>query len=377
MIRKITFATILLCFAISKTNGQSLFTGKPTYQIYTTMAGTPLGNITIELFPAIAPQHARNFDSLVSTGFYDTIAFHRVIPGFMIQGGDPNSRHGPANTWGYGQPGQPTVNAEFSVLKHLRGILSAARSANINSATSQFFICVASASHLDGNYSIYGRVLSGMNIVDTIVNTPRNAQDCPLQKIEMFVTYLNSNDSVPDVPILTAPPTDTVGLDSLTVNQLKWNAVNGALLYHLDVSTDSLFVADTVRSVNQLTTSYNISNLKGNTKYYWRVKANNGGNISTSAVWNFHTETTGVNTYTINNKNVMLFPNPNTGKFTISGLDKGNTIRIFDVTGKLVYDAISKDTSVVVDLEGLNKGIYIYQIKSGGKEVQHRKLVVR
>ena len=73
----------------------------------------------------------------------------------------------------------------------------------------------------------------------------------------------------------------------------------------------------------------------------------------------------------------MLFPNPNTGKFTISGLDKGNVIRIFDVTGKLVYDEIAKDNSVVVDLEGLNKGIYIYQINSAGKEVQHRKLVVR
>src|SRR6185369_17262738 len=119
-----------------------IYTGKPQYKIHTTRAGIPLGDIFIELYPTLAPHHVRNFDSLVSYSFYDTTAFHRVVPGFVIQGGDPNSRHGAPSTWGYGQPGQPTVNAEFSnFLKHKKGVLSAARSTNINSATSQFFIC--------------------------------------------------------------------------------------------------------------------------------------------------------------------------------------------------------------------------------------------
>src|SRR4051812_17255131 len=97
------------------------YTGKPTFQILAVRAGTTIGTINIELFPLIAPLHTINFDSLTSAQFYDTTAFHRVIPGFVIQGGDPNSRHGPTSTWGQGQPGQPTVMAEFSSLKHKRG----------------------------------------------------------------------------------------------------------------------------------------------------------------------------------------------------------------------------------------------------------------
>ena len=103
-----------------------------------------------------APFHVANFDSLVNVHFYDSTAFHRVIPGFMIQGGDPNSRSGPIATWGFGDPSQPTVNAEFSAARHLRGIVSAARDADKNSANSQFFICVADAACLKGEYSVYG-----------------------------------------------------------------------------------------------------------------------------------------------------------------------------------------------------------------------------
>ncbi|HOZ87941.1 MAG TPA: peptidylprolyl isomerase, partial [Bacteroidia bacterium] len=138
------------------------YTGKPMYEILTKQNNAVLGSIIVELFPTIAPKHVRNFDSLVSTGFYDTTAFHRCVPSFVIQGGDPNTRHGPISTWGYGQPNQPTVNAEFGPVKHVRGSFSAARSSNINSATSQFFICVAAASNLNGQYSLYGRVTSGM-----------------------------------------------------------------------------------------------------------------------------------------------------------------------------------------------------------------------
>lgn len=160
----------------------------PQYVISVTQEGKALGDITIELFPDVAPLHCKNFDSLVTAGFYDGLAFHRVIPGFMIQGGCPNSRNKPMNTWGFGDSTQTTVKAEFSQLTHSRGILSAARKGNdINSATSQFFICVKDSPFLDGQYTIYGRVLSGMEIADKIVNSPRDGADHPLQKISMTV----------------------------------------------------------------------------------------------------------------------------------------------------------------------------------------------
>ncbi len=160
---------------------------KPKYEITVKQKGAELGKIVIELYPDVAPKHVHNFDSLVSIGFYNGTAFHRVIPGFMIQGGDPNSKTEPREKWGYGQPGQTTVPAEFSKLQHKRGIISAARATDPNSATSQFFICVADAPFLDGKYSIFGDVVSGMDVVDKIVNSPRDAKDNPIDKIEMFI----------------------------------------------------------------------------------------------------------------------------------------------------------------------------------------------
>ncbi|HRG59799.1 MAG TPA: peptidylprolyl isomerase, partial [Bacteroidia bacterium] len=203
--KKNTFFYLLLIAPIYFVKAQSTFTGKPQYSILSIENGDTIGTTIVELFPNIAPLHVANFDSLVNIHFFDSTAFHRVIPGFMIQGGDPNSRHGPDSTWGYGNPNQPTVNAEFSAAKHLRGILSAARDNDTNSANSQFFICVGPAAWLNGQYSVYGRVVSGMNYVDTIVNAPRDANDKPLQKIEMFINYIGSNDSVPYTPILTSP----------------------------------------------------------------------------------------------------------------------------------------------------------------------------
>lgn len=141
---------------------------RPQYVISVSEEGVAWGDIVLELFDDIAPRHANNFDSLVSIGFFDGTAFHRVVPGFMIQGGDPNSKNKPKDTWGYGDPSLTRVPAEFSKYSHTRGIISAARSNDPNSATSQFFICLADASFLDGKYSIYGRVLSGMEVVDKI-----------------------------------------------------------------------------------------------------------------------------------------------------------------------------------------------------------------
>ncbi|MCX7929730.1 MAG: peptidylprolyl isomerase, partial [Chlorobi bacterium] len=139
---------------------------RPQYRITVTQKGKALGSIIVELFPDIAPKHVANFDSLVSIGFYNGTAFHRVIPNFMIQGGDPNSKTKPRDQWGYGDPSQKRVPAEFSRISHRRGIVAAARAADPNSATSQFFICVADASWLDGQYTVFGRVLQGMEVAD-------------------------------------------------------------------------------------------------------------------------------------------------------------------------------------------------------------------
>jgi peptidyl-prolyl cis-trans isomerase B (cyclophilin B) len=160
---------------------------KPRYIMTVKHGEIDLGEIIFESFPDVAPKHSKNLDSLVSIKFYDGTAFHRVIPGFMIQGGDPNSKNKPRNTWGQGDPSQTKVPAEFSSLNHVRGTLSAARTNDPNSATSQFFICVVSYPSLDGKYSIYGQVLEGMDVADKIVSVPRDNKDNPLDKVEMTI----------------------------------------------------------------------------------------------------------------------------------------------------------------------------------------------
>lgn len=151
----------------------------------------------IELFPDIAPKHVANFDSLVSIGFYNGTAFHRVIPNFMIQGGDPNSKTKPRDQWGFGDPSQKRIPAEFNSIAHRRGIISAARTSDPNSATSQFFICVADAPWLDRQYTVFGRVLEGMEVADQIVNVPRDQRDNPIDKVEMTIVKLKSSEYVP------------------------------------------------------------------------------------------------------------------------------------------------------------------------------------
>ena len=152
---------------------------------------TDFGKIVFEFLPDVAPKHVANFKKLASSGFYDSTTFHRVIPGFMIQGGDPNSKDNDRSNDGMGKPGQPTVPAEFSKISHKRGIVSAARRGDdINSATSQFFICVADVSHLDGQYSVFGRVIEGMDAVDKIAKVPRDQRDNPLKKVVMKKVYI-------------------------------------------------------------------------------------------------------------------------------------------------------------------------------------------
>jgi peptidyl-prolyl cis-trans isomerase B (cyclophilin B) len=149
---------------------------------------TKFGEIEIELLPDKAPGHVKNFLDLARKGFYDGTTFHRVIPGFMIQGGDPNTKDAKASRsmHGTGGPGY-TIKAEFNDTRHARGVLSMARAQDPNSAGSQFFVCVADASFLDRQYTAFGRVVRGMEVADKVVGSPRDGRDNPHERIEMKV----------------------------------------------------------------------------------------------------------------------------------------------------------------------------------------------
>jgi peptidyl-prolyl cis-trans isomerase B (cyclophilin B) len=151
---------------------------------------TKFGKIEMELFADKAPGHVKNFKDLAKKGCYDGTIFHRVIPGFMIQGGDPNTKSDDRSAHGMGGPGH-SINAEFNDTLHKRGILSMARSQDPNSAGSQFFIVVKKSSFLDGKYTAFGKVLSGMAVADQIVNAPRDKRDNPDERIEMKVKVVN------------------------------------------------------------------------------------------------------------------------------------------------------------------------------------------
>ncbi len=373
MKNKFLLAFIVSLIAAPGFSQSPAFTGKPMYQILTKRAGIYLGTTTVELFPAIAPLHVTNFDSLVSTQFYDSTAFHRVIPGFMIQGGDPNSRSGPISTWGQGDSTQPTVNAEFSVAKHVRGILSAARDVDTNSANSQFFICVAPASWLNGQYTVYGRVTAGMDIVDTIVNEPRDANDNPLLKIEMFITYIGSNDTAATVPVLDQPANYSFSTSSTRL--LKWIAQSDGIIYHVEVSTDSTF-ATTYRSVDVGTNQYLVTGLQQDSTYYWRVNSNNGGSVSNySTVWSFNVSAVGIDDHEAAGQ-VRVSPNPGNGQFLFSGLPGENTIEIVDVNGRSVLKTTANGTTCSIDLAGKAKGVYFFTVMDQNRIVSRGKLVV-
>jgi len=147
---------------------------------------TKFGSITLKFFPDVAPGHVQNFITLAKKGFYDGTTFHRVIPGFMIQGGDPNSKNPDRRIHGMGGPGY-TIKAEFNDKPHKRGTLSMARATNPDSAGSQFFICVKDSPFLDRQYTVFGEVVSGMDVVDKIVSQPRDQNDNPNDRVEMKV----------------------------------------------------------------------------------------------------------------------------------------------------------------------------------------------
>ena len=249
---------------------------KPHYLISVKQGSVQFGDIEIEAFPDVAPKHCHNLDSLVGIKFYDGTAFHRVIPNFMIQGGDPNSKNKPKSTWGMGDPSQTTVQAEFSTtLKHLRGTLSAARTNDPNSATSQFFICVIPCPWLDGKYSIYGQVVMGLDVVDKIVNVPRDAKDNPLEKVEMTIikmdpagvneTEFNSGN----IRIYPNPANESINFavdnNSILINSLVITDITGKMYFMQQHATP----------VNISDISVPVSNLQAGV-YYVKIKDASG-----------------------------------------------------------------------------------------------------
>ena len=144
-----------------------------------------------ELYPEIAPQSVGNFIALANSGFYDGLIFHRVIPGFMIQGGDPKGTGigGP----GYRIKGEFAMNGVPNPLKHTYGVLSMARSMMPDSAGSQFFIMTSDSPHLDGQYAAFGKVLEGMDVADTIVSVKRDRMDKPLEPQQMKSIRVETN----------------------------------------------------------------------------------------------------------------------------------------------------------------------------------------
>ena len=170
---------------------------------------TKFGDMVVEFFPDVAPKHVENFQILAEEGYYNGTTFHRVIPGFMVQGGDPNSKDldrmndgtgGRAGKFfGIGRENDPeswTVPAEFNDTPHQRGTLSMARSQNIDSGSSQFFICHDNAPFLDGQYTVFGQLISGIEVVDQIVNSERDPRDNPIDRVEMTISLVDKSEAI-------------------------------------------------------------------------------------------------------------------------------------------------------------------------------------
>jgi peptidyl-prolyl cis-trans isomerase B (cyclophilin B) len=144
---------------------------------------TTEGEMVIEFWPEVAPQTVENFKKLAKEGFYDGTCFHRVIKGFMIQGGDPNTKDASRESeWGMGDPGYK-IKAEFNAKSHVRGVISMARSQHPDSAGSQFFICHGNAAFLDRQYTAFGQLLKGDDVLETIATTPTHRPDRPNKRM--------------------------------------------------------------------------------------------------------------------------------------------------------------------------------------------------
>ncbi len=157
---------------------------------------TNLGEMVLEFWPDVAPGHVKNFQDLAKKGFYDGTAFHRVIKGFMIQGGDPLTKDASKEDhWGTGGPGYQ-IKAEFNDKPHVRGVLSMARSQNVNSAGSQFFICHGDPRFLDRQYTAFGKLIKGDDVLEKIATTPTHPGDRPVTKVTLTSVKIVPADSV-------------------------------------------------------------------------------------------------------------------------------------------------------------------------------------
>ncbi len=194
----ILLVTVLALFLISGCGGTAKDTGTAEKEGQTELQGnetvvvlkTNQGAITVRFFADVSPEHAKNFIAHSKSGLYTGTLFHRVIPGFMIQGGDPNSKNDNPNDdgmGGYSYQGEGTLlNAEFNDIPHTRGILSMARSQDVNSAGSQFFVMHAAYPSLNGKYTVFGEVIDGIEVVDFIANAPKNNRDRPNENQEIL-----------------------------------------------------------------------------------------------------------------------------------------------------------------------------------------------
>lgn len=197
------FKVLAVLLTLALAMGSTFLTGcakKNVKYPTVTMTIEGKGDIVVELYPEKAPETVANFITLVEEGFYDGLTFHRIIPGFMIQGGDPEGT-------GMGGPGY-SIKGEFASngfqendLKHLRGVISMARSRHPDSAGSQFFIMHDEAPHLDGDYAAFGKVIKGMKVVDAIAETPTDINDYPkeLQVIKKVTVQLPEDYEKPEI----------------------------------------------------------------------------------------------------------------------------------------------------------------------------------
>jgi peptidyl-prolyl cis-trans isomerase B (cyclophilin B) len=157
---------------------------------------TTEGEMVLEFWPDVAPGHVENFKKLAKQGFYDGTCFHRVIKGFMIQGGDPNTKdESKKNSWGMGGPGYQ-IKAEFNSKPHVRGVLSMARSSDPNSAGSQFFICHGDPRFLDGQYTAFGKLIKGDDVLEKIAVTPTERPDRPIKRVNIDSIKIVAADSI-------------------------------------------------------------------------------------------------------------------------------------------------------------------------------------
>jgi len=199
-----TLLVLMLACALPLAAAQSKGKGKKVARDYANTIATlqtDMGDIQIKFFYDKAPKHVENFIDLSAKGFYDGTIFHRVIPDFMIQGGDPNTKkpEDPTHPYGTGGNGDNRLKAEFNDTAHKRGIVSMARSGEPNSASSQFFIVVKDSGFLDRQYTAFGEVLSGMDVADKIANAPRHDAgrlDRPNQPIHIKKVLLSQAKSL-------------------------------------------------------------------------------------------------------------------------------------------------------------------------------------